>query len=29
VLENGCVVLSGLASGVAADEGVKRAYLGL
>jgi branched-chain amino acid transport system ATP-binding protein len=29
VLENGCVVLSGLASAVAADEAVKRAYLGL
>jgi branched-chain amino acid transport system ATP-binding protein len=29
VLENGSVVLSGSASAVAADEGVKRAYLGL
>jgi branched-chain amino acid transport system ATP-binding protein len=29
VLENGSVVLSGLASVVAADEAVKRAYLGL
>ena len=29
VLENGSVVLSGSASAVAEDEGVKRAYLGL
>jgi branched-chain amino acid transport system ATP-binding protein len=29
VLENGSIVLSGAASVVAADEGVKRAYLGL
>jgi branched-chain amino acid transport system ATP-binding protein len=29
VLENGTVVLSGAASAVALDEGVKRAYLGL
>jgi branched-chain amino acid transport system ATP-binding protein len=29
VLENGSIVLSGPAAAVAADEGVKRAYLGL
>jgi branched-chain amino acid transport system ATP-binding protein len=29
VLENGSIVLSGAAATVAADEGVKRAYLGL
>ena len=29
VLENGTVVLSGVAGAVALDEGVKRAYLGL